>query len=230
MNGKISICYLCGQKLDVNIDHDHVPPRQFYARSIRKIHNLNLFTLPVHKSCNKSYQKDEDYFFYSLGPLALGSYSGDAIWVDTAIRFERPQGKRIGQMILKEFEQRPLGIILPYGKVVKRFNRERIYRVLWKITRGLFFKEKGEFLPEYTPRRYFKVTSLDEKPPKEFAYVENTPSRGKYRVVFDYKYIDFPKINNLHLWAMLFWNKLVTLIAFHDPRCICNKCKDYINE
>ncbi len=229
MDGKIDICYLCGQKLDENIDHDHIPPKQFYASNIRKFHNLNLFTLPAHKSCNKSYQKDEDYSVHSLAPLALGSYSGNAIWVDIANQFERPQGKRIGQMILKEFEKSPSGIILPNGKIAKRFNSKRIYRVLWKITRGLFFKEKGEFLPENTPRRYFKITPLDEKPPPEFIYVANTPSRGKYRIVFDYKYINFPKLNNLHLWAMLFWNKLVTLIEFQYPKCTSNKFKNYIN-
>lgn len=94
---------------------------------------------------------------------------------------------------------------------------------------GLFFKEKGEFLPEDTLRRYFKIISLDEKPPKEFAYVGNTQSRRKYPVVFDYKYIDFPELSNSHLWAMLFWNRLVTLIEFQYPKCTINKCKGYIN-
>ena len=82
MKDEVNICYLCGQKLDANINYDHVPPRQLYAKSIRKIHTPNLFTLPVHESCNKSYQKDEDYFVHSLAPLAMHSYSGNAIWAD----------------------------------------------------------------------------------------------------------------------------------------------------
>ena len=38
MENKIDICYLCGKKLKGNIDDDHVPPKQFYAKSIRKMH------------------------------------------------------------------------------------------------------------------------------------------------------------------------------------------------
>lgn len=229
MNNEIDICYLCGQKLDANINDDHVPPRQFYAKSIRRIHTPNLFTLPVHKSCNKSYQKDEDYFVHSLAPLAMDSYSGRAIWTDISTQFKRSQGKRIRQMILKEFDQTPSGIILPYGKVLKRFNGKRIWRVVWKITRGLFFKEKWQLLPEDTPR-HFKIVSVDEEPPAEFAYVRDTPSRGQYPGVFDYKYIDIPELNNFHFWAMLFWDRLITLIAFHDPGCPRDKCKGLVNE
>ncbi len=229
MKGEINACYLCGQKLDVSIDDDHVPPRQFYAKSIRKIHALNLFTLPVHKSCNRSYQKDEDYFVHSLAPLAMHSYSGNAIWADISNQFKRPQGKTIRQMIRKEFDRRPSGIILPRGKVLKRFNGKRIWRVVWKITRGLFFKEKSQFLPEDTPR-LFKIISVDEKPPPEFAYVRDIPSRGQYPGVFDYKYADIAEFNNFHFWAMLFWDKIIMLIAFHDPECPCHKCKDHVNE
>ena len=79
MKSKIEICYLCGKRLDKkeDISYDHVPPKQFYPSTIRKNTNLNLFTLPTHIACNKSYQKDEDYFVNSLGPLAKGSYSGN---------------------------------------------------------------------------------------------------------------------------------------------------------
>jgi len=65
----IRICYLCGEQLDpdpTKNDKDHVPPRQFYASTIRKQHQLNLFTLPVHAKCNKLYAKDEEYFLLTL--------------------------------------------------------------------------------------------------------------------------------------------------------------------
>lgn len=226
MKSKIDICYLCGQKLDSNIDYDHVPPRQFYAKRIRKAHNLNhLLTLPVHKSCNKFYQNDEDYFVHSLAPLAMSSYTGNAIWEDISNQFKRPQGKRIGQMVLKEFEPRPSGLILPNGKIIKRCNGERICRVAWKITRGLFLKEKERFLPKNTPN-LFKYISPGEESPPEFSCVSGTPSKGQYPAVFDYKYISFSEINNFHYWAMLFWNELIIVVAFHDPECMCKRCSD----
>ena len=145
MKHTIMICYLCGEPLDVDIDRDHVPPRQFYGKEVRTKHNPNLFTLPVHSLCNKDYQKDEDYFVHTIAPLAMGSYSGKSLWADLSEQYKRPQGQRIGQMVLKEFDKRPSGLILPFGKVAKRFDGQRVWRVVWKIMRGLFLKETGQF-------------------------------------------------------------------------------------
>jgi hypothetical protein len=220
----MNICYLCGQPLSDNADRDHVPPKQFYARELRKNHALNLFTLPVHRYCNKDYQKDEDYFVHSIGPLAMESYSGKAIWKDISHQFNRPQGERIGKMVSMEFDVRPSGLYLPGEKVAKKFDAERVWRVAWKIVRGLFFKEHGKFLPESTLRNYYKVVSVGEKPPQEFDAVRNTPSRGQYPGVFDYKYVVVPELNNFNLWAMLFWDRLIKMIGFHDPECPCDTC------
>jgi hypothetical protein len=52
MIDKTNICYLCGQKLKENIDFDYVPPKQVYAKSIRKIHSPDLLRLLAHKSCH----------------------------------------------------------------------------------------------------------------------------------------------------------------------------------
>ena len=222
MKNKIDICYLCGQKLKEDISSDHVPPKQFYGKNIRKIHKLNLFTLPAHTSCNMSYRMDEDYFVHSLAPLTIGSYSGNSIWMDISKRMKRPESKKINMMVLKEFDQ---NIILPDDKIIKRFDGKRIRRVIWKIARGLFFKETGRFIPEDT-LRLLKLFSVDEEPPQEFCCVSSTPSRGQYPGVFDYKYIDLPKYNNFHYWGMLFWDKLIVTVAFHDPSCLCDKCKN----
>ena len=224
MEGTPEICYLCGRSLTGKIDRDHVPPKQFYARDIRKRHNPNLFTLPVHVACNKTYQKDKDYFVNSIAPLAQESYSGSQVWKDIGNQFQRPEGLRIGKMIFREFQARPSGLYLPAGKVVKRFDAERVWRVVWKIVRGLFYKEHRRFLPEDSLRTYYKVVSVGEQPPPEFEAVRNTPSRGQYPGVFDYKYIVIPELNDFHFWALLFWERLIKLIAFHDPECACSAC------
>lgn len=230
MNKEIEICYLCGLDLSGDIDRDHVPPKQFYAKEIREKHVLNLLTLPVHSACNKSYQKDEDYFVNSIGPLAKESYSGKCIWKDITQQVGRPQGFRLAQKIYNEFDVRPSGLYLPVGKVVKRFDPNRVWRVVWKIVRGLFFKEHGRFLPKNTLRNYHKIISVGEKPPSIFAAVRDTPSRGQYPGVFDYKYIVEPKLDNFNLWAMLFWDELIIMIGFHDPECQCNLCNNMREE
>ena len=224
MNKQTTKCYLCGSNLKKrDISRDHVPPRQFYAKEIRLKHKPNLFTLPVHKTCNVSYQKDEDYFVHSIAIAAMESYSGREMLKDIAARFSRPQGLKIGKMVDKEFDERPSGLYLPGNKVIKNFDPERVWRVVWKITRGLFYKEYGRFLPEDTPRN-FNIVSVGDQPPPEFEAVRDTPSKGQYPGVFDYKCICVPELNNFHYWAMLLWDRLILLISFHDPECCCDIC------
>ena len=50
------------------------------------------------------------------------------------------------------------------------------------------------------------------------------PHRGDYPGVLDYKFIQIQELNNFHFWALLFWDKLIMQIGFHDPQCFCEKC------
>lgn len=221
MKASIDTCYLCGKPLGNEIDHDHVPPRQFYARALRRKYAPNLLTLPVHPSCNKVYQTDEDYFVHSLGPMAMESYSGKALWKDISDRCDRPQNMRIFRMVLKEFDERPSGLILPFGKVVKRFDDRRIWRVVWKIVRGLFFKEIGQVLPDNWPIGR-KMFSPGENPPPEWNFLLTSPTLGQYPAVFDYRYVGIQ--DKIYLWAMLFWDRIVMFVGFHVPGCTCREC------
>jgi hypothetical protein len=226
MNECINICYLCGQELENEVDRDHVPPKQFYAHELRRKYGPNLFTLPAHSSCNKSYQKDEDYFVQSIGPLAMESYSGTALWEDISSRYERPQNRRLAHMVMKEFDERPSGLVLPFGKVVKRFDGDRVWRVVWKIVRGLYFKEVGQILPDDLSTKC-EILSPGERPPQIYTPVLNSPSLGQYPGVFDYKYIGFP--GKMYLWAMLFWDRIIMFVGFHVPGCSCKFCIDENN-
>ena len=218
-----TVCYLCGELLNGEVDRDHVPPKQFYAREIRKQHDLNLFTLPVHPSCNKAYQMDEDYFVHSVGPAAMESYSGAALWRDITDRCEKHrQSKRLARMVLSEFEMRPSGLILPGGKVQKTFDDIRLWRIIWKITRGLFFKEVGRTLPENLPIKR-EMFSPGENPPAEYDLLTTINPLGQYPMVFDYRYA-VSKQHSIYLWEMLFWNRIIVLVGFHIPGCSCKEC------
>jgi len=216
MKNKIEICYLCGKILndaEAVSDVDHVPPRQFFPSSIRKDANLKLFTLPTHASCNKSYQKDEDYFVNSLGPLAMDSYAGKEIWEDIAQQMHRPESKKLTWKILEEFDKNPFGIALPEELIAKKYDGERIRRVAWKITRGLFFKEYNKFLPESIDKKIW-ISGYGKGLSPLFPYVRDTPSRCDYPGVFDYKYI---KVEEYNLWALLFGDTITAEILFQYP-------------
>lgn len=221
------ICYLCGLPFNGDVNDDHVPPRQFYPELLRKQLNPNLLTLKTHESCNKAFQRDEDYFLLSVGPMvAESSHSGRALWDDIARRIKRPESVGLAVTVSKEFQEKIGSLYLPDGKVAKRFDPDRIWGVIWKIARGLFFYETGRFLPVNTPNRFYLQLEAGREPPAEFEHVRNAPSKGRYGAIFDYKYVVEEKLNNFNLWAMLFWDAWIVMVGFHDPGCPCDHCQN----
>ena len=214
-----NVCYLCGYVLDEEldeIDKDHVPPRQFYPKKIRQQEKINLLTIPVHRGCNSSYQKDEDYFYNAIGPLAGDSPCGKLVLEDLTRSFGRPQGKRLGESVLREFDNRYSGLYLPEGKVAKYYDGKRVRRVLWKIIRGLFYKEYDRYLPEGTK---YDIELIDDpnSVSDQLCFLRCQRSMGIYPPVFDYRYRSFPEKDNFHLWLFLFWQKILVLAKFLDP-------------
>lgn len=217
-------CYLCGQPILTDSSQDHVPPKQFFPSKIRQTLDLNLLTVPAHKRCNTSYQHDEDYFLTALGPLASSTFSGTRLWLDLARRAERPQGNRLIARVAKGFTQRPGRIYLPPGKIALRFEGPRVWRVAWKIIRGLFMHEEHRFLPDdmhYLPRLW----QAGEPIPEEFLLVRDNPERGRYAGIFDYKYHLYTTPAPFYCWAMLLWDQIAFFFSFHDPECSCGKCR-----
>src|SRR6202040_398453 len=91
------------------------------------------------------------YFVHSLMPFARGSESGNAIYAKVLRAYRGGQETLLTRKVLKEFDPKPSGLILPGGKVVKRFDGERLRRVAWKMVRGLHFHHTGEVLPDNWP-------------------------------------------------------------------------------
>jgi hypothetical protein len=128
-----------------------VPPQQIFAPDVRKTHNLSqLKTLPTHKQCNESYRSDEEYFVWTLAPIALGSPAANAVVVHHANKFRSGNSVGLGKKILKQLSDRPGTLYLPRNLIAVRVEGIRIKRVAWKIIRGLYWIEKGSVLPENT--------------------------------------------------------------------------------
>jgi hypothetical protein len=216
-----TLCYLCGTILASPTSADHVPPKQLYAKEVRKKHSPNLRTIDVHADCNKSFQHDEDYFVNTLAPFARGSYAGTAFLQEVFAKYAAGEKTKLVAKVLNEFQHTPGGILLPPGLVAKRFEGDRLHRVAWKIVRGLYFHEFGEVLPEKTPNS-LQIAAPDKPPPVEFLpALYDRPSLGQYPGVFDYKYIVISQLNDFQYWGMLFWDRLILTMAFHNPACEC---------
>ena len=158
----------------------------------------------------------------------METFAGKALWEDIRRQGERPQGKSISQMILREFDERPGGIILPHGLVAKRFDGRRVLRVIHKIVRGLFYYETNRLLHQLAPMHLEIYTPRDE-PSKLAKVVSNAKSRAVYTAIFDYKYQEYTKAKgysvDLQAWALLLWDHLIFLASFHDPACTCDDCR-----
>ncbi|UUO28609.1 MULTISPECIES: hypothetical protein [Bradyrhizobium] len=223
----ISICYLCGEPLRNPRDDDHVPPKQFYARSLRrKYKTTNLLTLPTHRACNNAWKLDEEYFVQSLVPFVRGSEAGDALWRHTFDKLHKGQGVALVMQVKQEFMREVGGVILPANVIAKRFDADRLHDVLWKIIRGLHFSDTQEVWPERWTLAV-TITLPGQQPPDAFLAITNESllkTRGPYPGVFAYSDHVFPDVNNLHFWAMLLWNRIIVTAAFHDPHCECEHC------
>ena len=215
-------CYLCGQEIADDRSDDHVPAKQFFAKSIRKVHNLSgLITLVAHRSCNKAFELDEDYFAASLVPLAIESPSGLALAQAKAARLAEGRSRGLILKTLREFEEKPSGLSLPGNLIIKRVEGKRLVRVAWKIVRGLFKIESKRILPESTPfmiEVFEPEIAAKSTENQVWEVVKAQPGKGAYPGVFDYKYM-FGREGDLalHAWGMLFWDQIMIFVAHHDP-------------
>lgn len=220
-------CYLCGKPLSEPINVDHVPPSMFFAKSLRKTHSFTkLITIPVHAGCNTAWQKHEEYFVHTLMPFTRGSTSGNALWVDARRRMQTGRTAPLLNAVLQEFEHKIGGVHLPASKVAKKFDRDRVWGVVWKITRGLHFHHTGQILPAFWEFAA-TITPPGETPPDAFiAFAQSgmMKSEGEYQGVFAYAFKIFPDANHLHYWAFNLWDRIILTAAFHDPGCNCEYC------
>ena len=218
-------CYLCGESLTGLTSKDHCPPRALFARKIRQqFHTTRLVTIDVHPDCNSSYKRDEEYFQATLAPLALGSIAGDATYQQFIAGAHKSKSKmRLAKRVLREFEPRPSGLHLPPSRIVKRQEGKRITRVLWKISRGLYFHEHSNVLTEST-RHHCTITPPGQRPPETFERVRDLPddeTYGRYPGVFDYRFRVFEHDQqNILYWSFLIWDRIIAEVWCHNPEII----------
>ncbi len=227
----MSTCYLCGNDIAKSDEsRDHVPARLVFPESLRQKYNFDdLITLPTHRACNTSYSRDEEYFRVSLGVHAEQTPVGRFLWKDIEKDFRKGNKTGLGITVRDEFsDQTPGGIYLPPGKTVKHFDGTRVYRVVWKVVRGLFYHRYNRFLSETTPYdcRVYDPQQIQLPEIQEFwRTMMNRDGLGKYQGAFDYKLAQAVDVSDgLHACCLLFWDSVAFYYIFHDPNCSCKEC------
>jgi hypothetical protein len=93
--------------------------------------------------------------------------------------------------------------------------------VIWKLIRGLYFLQHGSVLPEDTTYAVevrepenADISVLDDL----WDAVRAQASQGAYQAVFAHKYLRAAEDDEvLHVWAMLWWDRIIVYCAHLDP-------------
>lgn len=225
-----TICYLCGQAIDPYGDwnRDHHPPKRFFGRAVRQ--GANLKTLFTHNACNTAYKHDEEYFIAAIPIQAIGTWTADAVLKDFGEGVREGRWRSVYDRVRSQFGR----VHTPSGQIPFLAEFHRLNRVVWKLARGSYFSETGRVLPEGTLRTIELVLPQEAEsklPGHEwFPIVRDTPSLSHVAAVFDLKMVRqaSPEMA-IGLMAMLFWDKVIALVGFHDVGCPCNRCLEQSN-
>jgi hypothetical protein len=141
------ICVYCGKT--GKISNDHIPPKNLFPSP----RPSNLITVPSCKECNEKASKDDEYLRLVLFMRSDISDHPEVLKnkakLQRSLQKPEQQGFRASFLNSLAFvdSHTPAGIYL--GKTnAFRVDMKRINNVIKRITRGLFYKEKGRRLPD----------------------------------------------------------------------------------
>lgn len=245
MTNKAQICCLCGDpaRADDPITREHVPPKQFYPKSLREGLRKSLWTVPSHRSCNNKYKSDEEYFYHVLYLLVanLNPQSASIILGDLERRAMKPQSRALIQSIVRQAHNATeSGIMFPPGTVRIDADKYRLQQVAIKIGRCLFYRDHNRFMPEDSCKDIRLCESEDDVPElyqhswgsskvnatelnplgQNTIIVVEDAERGKphsvSHQVFDYRTYYFEEAR-LHFYTLFFWSAFAFCMTFEEP-------------
>jgi hypothetical protein len=243
MGDELQLCCLCGRIAteDDPITREHVPPKQFYPKSLRD--GLNLWVVPTHRSCNNKYKADEEYFYHATYLLVaeVNPRAGAVIREDIRRRAQKPQTRVLLRSILREFRTTTdKGLLLPPGMVAFKTDAYRLQQVAIKIGRCLFFRDHKRFMP-YENCRDIRLCESEDNVPEMYTLswemskvnvhdliptnpsgivvvtdTETGQAPTACRTVFDYR-TAYCEPKRLHFYTLRFWEAFMFCMAFEQP-------------
>jgi hypothetical protein len=162
MRRKRGTCTYCGRVR--KLTDDHVPPKLFLA----KPYPPNLVTVPACRSCNESFQHDDEYtrLIICHHPDVARNPVGRLLAPAAFRSLQKPQAAAFARYVES---QRSLSLLFgPDGSriAVVTADRRRIDAVGARLIRGLFFADTGRRLPATAKLRCAAKYGLP--PEKEF--------------------------------------------------------------
>lgn len=141
-------CYLCAKPIQKEeLDEEHVFPESLFNRGDRG----DLIKLAAHRSCNRSYSADDEYFRLCMTAAAFNEPNARRLWDGPVLRgVRRTQAAGFRAMVLDSVKEIELhteaGDSMGRAPVMYQ-DAGRIRRVANRMGRGLFTHLTGEVLP-----------------------------------------------------------------------------------
>ena len=137
------ICAICGKVVE-KVTSDHIPPKSLFGAKPN-----NLITVPSCPDCNGGSSADDEYFRLIASEVDTAAHP-DAKKANEAIvrSMARPQATRFRESLRRSIY--PLEVEVGGAAEVRPFvglDVQRLDRTAAKITKGLFFHNKGYPIP-----------------------------------------------------------------------------------
>lgn len=208
------ICVYCGNPAE---DEDHIPSRNLY-KGVAK--NIKPIKVPSCKKCNKSFSKDEVFF----RDLIVGSrydYSLTATQLfNTAISRSIRRNPSLGWQMFKQMSlvnlKTPSGIYLGKKTAFKFTSQDhsRVFNVLDKYIKGLFFYQFNKVLPKDWIIKHFWMTKKFEQ--KVLSTLRDLTWKIINENIFAYGCNWVPNTNQ-SIWCLVFFGKPFFYSFVLDP-------------
>jgi len=207
-------CIYCGST--ENPTDDHIPPKNLFA----KPRPNNLITVPSCKSCNNGFHLDDDYLQMIMQTGVKTSEHPELLKSKKPfIRgIHRKESAGFRQSILNNTSWNEVytasGIYL--GKaLVQDVDWSRIKRVVGRIVKGLFYKEKGFTLSSDYVLEVSPISTKTREDMEIITQILEPLARQRENIignkVFSYRFIFCEQNTHQTLWMLTFYENFFFL-------------------
>jgi hypothetical protein len=220
---RIGTCVYCGRNRELT--DDHIPPKDLFA----KPRPYNLITVPACLTCNKSASKDDEYFRMRLclNDAARGHPDVNGNLPSIFRSLDRPQARGLRTSLLADWrnvEVKSSGGLYLGRRSAFQVDMKRIFRVVARIVKGLYFHETGNIFCSDHGVRVISNETLSEQDPDTIAEFKSTilqplvaaPLKSIGNRTFAYRYCltDVPSVSG---WGLVFYDR-VQFVALTGPK------------
>ncbi len=200
---------------------DHIPSKCLFPT----IKGYNLITVPSCETCNKSYSIDEVFFRDHIAAFTSGrSLTSDYLF-DTKIRRSIVRRPGLAVTMFNKMSKvnyySKSGVYMGKRTAVKmsQADWDRIYRILTKNTKGLFYHHFGVSIPTNFVIKHFQMSGDEIK--EKYSDLLNTIIWviPKYDSIFRYGYSNVPSMAD-SIWLTDYFKNAGFLTFVRDPKNI----------